>query len=76
MTYQKYCCHEKVVAMATKANLINSVNLPSMKIQFCQKISFNLLNLSSGQERHIYHDSKVVSVLIILSPEPRFQTET
>ena len=39
--------------MATNANLVKSVNLPSMEIQFCHKISFYQLNLSSSQERHI-----------------------
>ena len=36
-TCENFCCHEKVVTMATKANLLNSVNLFTMKIKFCLK---------------------------------------
>ena len=62
--------------MATNANLLNSVNWPCVKTKFCDRIFFNLLNLSSKYEKHIYCDTIFIKLFIILSPEPRFQTET
>ena len=46
--------------METKANLLNSVNLPTMKIKFRHKISFNPWSLFSIQEKHICRDTKVI----------------
>ena len=44
-TFKNFCCPGKVVTMATNANLLNSVNLPSLIMKYCHKISFASFDL-------------------------------
>ena len=66
--------YEKVVTMATKPDLLDSVNLPSMKITFCHKISAYERIFQSRKAQTICHDTNVFSFSIILLSD--FQTES
>ena len=61
-----YECFEDEICFRdalSEIGLVKSVNLPTMKIKLCHKISFKLWNLSSSQEKHTCHDTKVIKFL-------------
>ena len=55
---EKFCCHEKVVAMVTNANLLNSANSSFLMIKYSHKISFDIIVLSSTLKKLICCNTK------------------